>query len=170
MTDSIHPPIHVLFLCTGNSARSILAEALLNMLGRGRFRACSAGSHPQGQVHPQAIRLLTELGFATGDLRSKSWQEFQDPATPSMDIIITVCDGAAEHCPVWPGHPMTAHWGIPDPAAVTGTAPEIEQAFRDAYQALKERITAFVSLPWLESDPPTRQRDLNAIGCGDFSR
>jgi arsenate reductase len=129
----------VLFLCTGNSARSILAEALLNRLGAPDFQACSAGSHPKGQIHPQALALLERLGFKTDGFRSKSWDEFAAPNAPRLDCIIAVCDNAAaEPCPVWPGHPATAHWSIPDPAAA-GTA----EAFSDVYDLLRDRITAF---------------------------
>jgi arsenate reductase len=140
-------PMNVLFLCTGNSARSIMAEALLNRLGAGRFRAYSAGSKPKGAVHPQAIKLLNDLGCETAHLRSKSWDEFATPNAPHLDLIFTVCDNAAaEACPVWPGHPTTAHWGIPDPAAAQGTSTEIETAFREAVARLFRRISALVAL------------------------
>jgi protein-tyrosine-phosphatase len=144
-------PFNVLFLCTGNSARSILAEAILNHLpvGRGRFRAFSAGSHPRGGVNPFALELLSENRFAVNDLRSKSWDEFAGPDAPKLDFVFTVCDqAAAEPCPFWPGQPMTAHWGVPDPAAVEGTDDEKRKAFREAYIALRRRIELFASLPF----------------------
>ncbi len=137
---------NVLFLCTGNSARSILAEAILNKDGAGRFRAFSAGSQPKGQVHPAALRLLDELGFPTEGYRSKNWDEFAAPGAPPLDFVFTVCDNAAgEICPIWPGQPMTAHWGIEDPAAIEGDRQP--QAFRDAFHALQRRIGLFLSLP-----------------------
>jgi len=139
-------PYNVLFLCTGNSARSIIAEAILNKLGGGKFRAYSAGSQPKGQVNPHAIRLLRSLGYDTTGFRSKSWVEFLKE--PQFDFVFTVCDNAAaEVCPIWPGQPMTAHWGIADPADVTGTEAEIMQAFREAYRLLNQRIGVFTSLP-----------------------
>ncbi len=139
---------NVLFLCTGNSARSILAEAVLNAGGQGRFRAYSAGSHPTGRVNPLALALLQRAGFATQGLRSKSWEEFAGPAAPRLDFVITVCDNAAgEVCPVWPGQPMTAHWGVADPAAVEGPEAIKMQAFRDALAVLERRIGLFTSLP-----------------------
>jgi arsenate reductase (thioredoxin) len=139
---------NVLFLCTGNSARSILAEAYLNRSGRGRFRAYSAGSKPGGRVNPLAIELLEMSGIDTAGLRSKSWDEFAAPGAPHMDFVITVCDSAAaEPCPLWPGQPMTAHWGVPDPAAVQGSDEEKRQAFRAAFQALGARIDRMLSLP-----------------------
>lgn len=148
---------NVLFLCTGNSARSILAEALLNRDGAGRYRAYSAGSQPKGVPHPATLALLDELGFPTDDLRSKSWEEFSSPDAPSMDMIITVCDSAAgETCPIWPGHPATAHWGIEDPAAVEGEGQR--QAFVDAMTYLKRRIDLLLALPDEEMEP-TRWRD-----------
>jgi protein-tyrosine-phosphatase len=141
-------PLNVLFLCTGNSARSIIAEALLNRLGRGRFRAYSAGSQPKGAVHPQTIKLLNDLGYDTADLRSKSWAEFVRADAPQLDFIFTVCDNAAaETCPVWPGHPATAHWGIPDPAAAQGSPAEVETAFKEAAARLSRRIAALLALP-----------------------
>lgn len=140
--------INVLFLCTGNSARSVLAESLLNHWGKGRFKAYSAGSFPKGEVHPQALALLKSLDLPTDGLRSKSWDEFARPGAPAMDFIFTVCDQAAgEVCPIWPGQPVTAHWGLPDPAAVTGTEAAQVQAFRDAFRALDHRIKLFVALP-----------------------
>jgi len=138
---------NVLFLCTGNSARSIIAEAILNKVGAGRFHAYSAGSFPKGQVNPHALDMLARLGYDTGQLRSKSWDEFAEPDAPPLDFVITVCDNAAgEVCPVWPGHPATAHWGMPDPAAVEGTPSEIALAFADTYRMLDNRIEAFASL------------------------
>lgn len=139
---------HVLFLCTGNSARSIMAEALLNHKGKGRFTAYSAGSHPTGQPRPEALRQLVSAGISTIGLRSKSWDEFSGPEALHLDFVFTVCDNAAnEQCPFWPGQPMTAHWGIPDPAAVKGKPEEIARAFRDAFVVLDRRIDLFTSLP-----------------------
>lgn len=139
---------NVLVLCTGNSARSILAEAIINREGHGRFRAYSAGSHPKGTPHPTAIELLSGLGYDTGGLRSKSWNEFAKPGAPKMDFIVTVCDSAAgESCPYWPGHPLVAHWGIPDPAGVEGTHAQKRAAFQEAYRRLMNRVTALVNLP-----------------------
>src|SRR5690242_18066079 len=133
-------PYNVLFLCTGNSARSILAEALLNRIGKGKFVAYSAGSMPKGEVNPNAIALLKRLDYPTAEFRSKSWDEFARPGAPHMDFVFTVCDNAAnEVCPVWPGQPMTAHWGVPDPAAVEGDQDHVAHAFRDAYMALQRR-------------------------------
>lgn len=138
---------NVLFLCTGNSARSILAEAILNKVGAGRFHAFSAGSHPRGQVNPHALDQLAKRGYDTGDFRSKPWDEFAAPGAPPLDFIITVCDSAAgEVCPIWPGHPVTAHWGMPDPAAVEGSPSEIAAAFADTYRLLANRIEAFAAL------------------------
>jgi arsenate reductase (thioredoxin) len=156
---------NVLFLCTGNSARSIMAEAILNRLGMGQFRAFSAGSHPKGQVHPETIRLLQGLHYDTSGLRSKSWSEFAEPGAPLLDFVFTVCDNAAgEICPVWPGQPMTAHWGIPDPAEATGTPAEKALAFKDAYRMLERRIGIFVSLPLRSLDQLSLQRRLREIG------
>lgn len=156
---------NVLFLCTGNSARSILAEALLNALGGGRFRACSAGSHPRGEVHPRALELLRSLGLPTAGLRSKSWDEFASPGAPALDFVFTVCDKAAgEVCPLWPGQPMTAHWGVADPAAVSGSEAQIERAFRDAMQVLRRRIELFLALPLAAIDRLSLQRRLDDIG------
>jgi arsenate reductase len=160
-----HPPFNVLFLCTGNSARSILAEAILNKLGEGRFRAYSAGSEPKGAVHPQTLRLLERLGHDTSTLRSKSWNEFAKPGAPALDFIFTVCDNAAgEACPVWPGKPATAHWGIPDPAEATGSDAEIAQAFADAYRMMSQRIGAFIALPIRSLDANSLQANLRDIG------
>jgi arsenate reductase (thioredoxin) len=142
---------NVLFICTGNSARSILAEAILNREGKGRFKAYSAGSHPAGTVNPHAISLLKNLGYDVSGFRSKSWDEFAGPGAPEMDFIFTVCDDAAgETCPVWAGHPVTAHWGVPDPAAATGSPAAIQLAFDDAYRMMERRIGIFVSLPHLD--------------------
>jgi arsenate reductase len=153
----------VLFLCTGNSARSIMAEAILNKLGAGRFRAYSAGSQPQGNVHPQTLELLQGMGYDTSTLRSKSWDEFAD--APQFDFIFTVCDNAAaEACPVWPGHPMTAHWGVPDPAEVNGTPALVAHAFNDAYRMLHQRIATFTSLPLHSLDQLILQKKLTEIG------
>src|SRR5689334_21855975 len=141
-------PFNVRFLCTGNSARSILAEALLRQLGRRKFRAYSAGSFPKGQVNPYALRIVEQMGFDAADFRSKSWDEFAAPGAPALDFVFTVCDNAAgEVCPIWPGQPMTAHWGIPDPAAAAGSETEIALAFAEATRQLRNRIGLFVELP-----------------------
>jgi arsenate reductase (thioredoxin) len=156
-------PYNVLFLCTGNSARSILAEAILNRAGTGRFSAYSAGSFPKGQVHPAAIGLLQELGYPTDGLRSKSWDEFAVDGAPPLDFVFTVCDNAAgETCPIWPGQPMTAHWGIADPAAAEG--PHQPQAFRNAFHALQRRIALFLALPLASIDELSLQAKLREIG------
>jgi arsenate reductase (thioredoxin) len=156
---------HVLFLCTGNSARSILAEAILNKLGAGKFVSYSAGSHPKGLVHTETIRLLKGLGYDTTELRSKSWREFAKPGAPPLDFVFTVCDDAAgETCPVWPGQPMTAHWGIPDPAKASGSAPEIALAFKEAYRMLFRRIGIFTTLPLRSLDQLSLQNKLREIG------
>jgi arsenate reductase len=158
-------PYNVLFLCTGNSARSILAEALLNQLGGGRFRGFSAGSHPKGAVHPMALELLKQLKMPTERVRSKSWDEFAVPGAPQMDFVFTVCDSAAgEVCPYWPGQPVTAHWSLPDPAAVRGTDSQKQTAFRETLQALESRITHFTSLPLATLDRSAQREQLNAIG------
>jgi protein-tyrosine-phosphatase len=155
----------VLFLCTSNSARSIMAEAIMNRLGHGRFRVYSAGSHPRGSVHPQALALLRKLNHDLSGLRSKSWTEFSAPDAPTLDFVFTVCDNAAaEACPVWPGQPMTAHWGVPDPAAATGTEAEVALAFAEAYRMLNARISIFISLPLRSLDQLTLQKKLDAIG------
>jgi arsenate reductase (thioredoxin) len=156
---------NVLFLCTGNSARSILAESLIDHWGKGQFKGYSAGSFPKGAVHPLALQLLTELGLPTGGPRSKSWNEFAKPGAPHMDFVFTVCDQAAgEVCPVWPGQPVTAHWGVPDPAAVDGSDAERMLAFRDAFRALERRIKIFASLPIQKLDRMTLTSRVQAIG------
>ncbi|MDX1482911.1 MAG: arsenate reductase ArsC [Alphaproteobacteria bacterium] len=158
-------PYHVLFLCTGNSARSVMAEAILDRMGAGHFVAHSAGSRPKGEIHPFTIALLNKLNHPTGDLRSKSWDEFGQPEAPRLDFVFTVCDSAAQEvCPVWPGQPMTAHWGIPDPAAVQGTEAERHLAFVDAYRMLERRIGIFVNLPMESLDRLSLQRRLDDIG------
>ena len=159
------PVFNVLFLCTGNSARSILAESLLNNLGKGRFRAFSAGSQPAGRVNPFALELLEKNHFPTGDLRSKPWDEFAQPDAPHLDFVITVCDKAAgEVCPVWPGQPMTAHWGITDPAAVAGSGEQKRHAFVDAMNQLQRRICMFASLPFEKLDRMKLQQAVREIG------
>ena len=155
----------VLFLCTGNSARSILAESLLNHWGRGKFRAHSAGSFPKGAVHPMALDLLCRLNLPTEGLRSKSWDEFAQPGAPELDFVITVCDNAAgEVCPVWPGRPVTAHWGLPDPAAVQGADAERLMAFRETLRALENRVKVFVSLPIASLDRLKLQEQVRRLG------
>jgi protein-tyrosine-phosphatase len=159
------PVFNVLFLCTGNSARSILAESLLAQLGKGRFRAFSAGSQPAGRVNPFALELLEKNHFPTGELRSKPWDEFAQPDAPRLDFVITVCDNAAgEVCPVWPGQPMTAHWGIPDPAAVGGSDDVRRHAFVEAMTQLQNRIRMFVSLPFNTLDKLKLQQAVREIG------
>ncbi len=156
---------NVLFLCTGNSARSILAEAILNSRGKPNFTAYSAGSYPAGRVNPGALKMLETAKLPTAGLRSKSWDEFAKPDAPKMDFIFTVCDNAAkEVCPVWPGHPMTAHLGVPDPAVVTGTPEQVERAFRDAYVALDRRISLFLSLPLASLDELAIKKEIAGIG------
>lgn len=156
---------NVLFLCTGNSARSIMAEAILNYRGKPRFKAYSAGSHPSGKVRPEAMRELEAANLPTAGLRSKSWDEFAQPGAPVMDFVFTVCDNAAhEVCPVWPGQPMTAHWGIADPAAAQGSADEVQRAFREAFVSLDRRIGLFLSLPIRALDRLAIQREINRIG------
>ncbi|HTU65303.1 MAG TPA: arsenate reductase ArsC [Steroidobacteraceae bacterium] len=157
--------MNVLVLCTGNSARSVLAESLLNHLGSERFRAYSAGSHPKGAVHPLALELLTRLDLPTVGLRSKSWDEFSRPGAPAIDLVITVCDNAAgETCPLWPGSPLKTHWGIDDPAAAEGSDDEKRAAFRLAHDRLERRIQAFLALPFESLDRATLQRKLDEIG------
>jgi arsenate reductase len=158
-------PYNVLFLCTGNSARSILAEALINQSGHGHFRGFSAGSHPKGEVHPIALELLKRMHLPTAGLRSKSWDEFSTPEAPPLDFVFTVCDNAAgEVCPYWPGQPVTAHWRVPDPAAVMGSDSERWAAFRSTFQALENRIKLFTSLPLASLDRSNLQNQLKAIG------
>lgn len=156
---------NVLFLCTGNSARSIMAEAILNHKGKGRFTAFSAGSHPAGQARPEALQQIQSAGLPTAGLRSKSWDEFAAPDAPLMDFVFTVCDNAAkEQCPYWPGQPMTAHWGIPDPAAMKGSPEEIARAFHDAFVVLDRRIGLFLSLPLASLDEMVIKREIDQIG------
>ena len=158
-------PLNVLFLCTGNSARSIMAEALLNHWGKGKFRGYSAGSFPKGKINPHAIGLLRALDLPTEGLRSKSWDEFAAPGAPVMDFVFTLCDqAAAEPCPVWPGQPVTAHWGMPDPAAIDGSEVEQWQAFRDTLRALEHRIRIFVALPLDQLDRISLKHRVDAIG------
>jgi protein-tyrosine-phosphatase len=162
MTDRVY---NVLFLCTGNSARSILAESILNREGLGRFKAFSAGSQPKGQVHPYALDLLKKTNHPTAGLRSKSWDEFAAPGAPPLDFVFTVCDNAAnEVCPIWPGQPMSAHWGVPDPAAVEGSEAERRVAFADTYRMMMNRISIFTSLPMRSLDRLSLQKRLDEIG------
>jgi arsenate reductase (thioredoxin) len=162
MADHVY---NVLFLCTGNSARSILAECILNREGSGRFKAFSAGSHPKGQIHPFALDLLKKMNYPRAALRSKSWDEFAEAGAPNLDFVFTVCDSAAnEVCPIWPGQPMTAHWGVPDPAAAEGTEAERHLAFADAYRMLTNRISVFASLPIRSLDCLSMQKRLDEIG------
>ena len=162
MPDKVY---EILVLCTGNSARSILAEALLDQRGAGRFRAYSAGSHPTGRVNPFAIATLQRFGLPTEGLRSKSWNEFAGPGSPGLDFIFTVCDNAAgEVCPLWPGQPVTAHWGVPDPAAVEGTDERKLQAFEDTFRILERRVNRFVDLPLSSLDPRDLVRAVRSIG------
>lgn len=157
--------MNVLFICTGNSARSIIAESLLNQLGAGKFRAYSAGSHPAGTVNPKALELLQRHRFRTSDLRSKNWEEFATPDAPKMDFVLTVCDKAAgEVCPVWPGQPMSAHWGVEDPVAVQGTAEQIEKAFTAAFMVLQRRISLFLNLPLDKLEKLSLLNELQRIG------
>ena len=166
MTD--HPPMNVLFLCTHNSARSIMAEAIMNRVGAGRFNAYSAGSMPSGTINPHATSLLKQLNHKTDHMRSKSWEEFaaaNNPDAPELDFVFTVCDNAAgEVCPIWPGQPMSAHWGVPEPAAATGSEAQIALAFADAYRQLNNRITLFCALPITSLDRLSLQRRLEDIG------
>ncbi len=158
-------PYNVLFLCTGNSARSIMAEALMNHKGRPNFVAYSAGSHPSGAVRPEALRQLEAAHLPTIGLRSKAWDEFSRPDAPKLDFVFTVCDNAAnEVCPIWPGQPMTAHWGVPDPAAVRGTKEQVEKAFRDAFFLLDRRISLFLSLPLSTLDGLALKKEIDSIG------
>jgi arsenate reductase len=156
---------NVLFLCTGNSARSVIAEAILNKLGAGKFRAYSAGSQPRGQINPSTIVLLDGLGYDTSGFRSKSWDEFAKPGAPALDFVFTVCDNAAgEACPFWPGQPMTAHWGVPDPAEATGSPAVIGLAFKDTYRMMHQRIALFMALPIKSLDAMSLQQRLRDIG------
>ncbi|WP_304176914.1 arsenate reductase ArsC [Phenylobacterium aquaticum] len=158
---------NVLFLCTGNSARSILAEAILNELGAGKFVGYSAGSMPRGEVNPHALALLTKLGLPTAGLRSKPWDEFAAPGAPDLHFVITVCDNAAgEVCPIWPGQPMTAHWGLPDPAEATGSEAQVALAFAETYRMLRQRISAFAALPIASLDQLALKRRMDEIGLG----
>jgi arsenate reductase len=162
---SAHRPYNVLFLCTGNSARSVMAEAILNRFGAGKFVAYSAGSMPKGEVHPETLALLKRLNYDVSAFRSKSWDEFAKPDSPPLDFVFTVCDNAAgEVCPIWPGQPMTAHWGVPDPAAATGSPVDIAQAFASAYGALQKRIAIFTNLPFEGLDRLSLQARLDKIG------
>ena len=158
-------PFNILFLCTHNSARSIIAECILNRMGAGKFRGYSAGSQPKGEVHPLALALLRRLNYGTNGLRSKSWHEFITPEVPKLDFVFTVCDDAAnEVCPVWPGQPMSAHWGVPDPSLAAGSEAERAYAFADTYRMLNQRISIFVSLPLRSLDMLTLQKRLDDIG------
>ncbi|HEY2498807.1 MAG TPA: arsenate reductase ArsC [Candidatus Angelobacter sp.] len=161
----MHAPYNVLFLCTGNSARSIMAEAIMNQKGRPNFIAYSAGSHPKGLIHPAALRQLGNARLSPDGYRSKSWEEFSRPGAPRLDFVFTVCDNAAaEVCPIWPGQPMTAHWGIPDPAAVQGSDQEIQRAFQSAFFMLDRRISLFLCLPLGSLDKLAIQREIDKIG------
>ncbi|MCO6185422.1 arsenate reductase ArsC [Rhizobium sp. L1K21] len=167
MSDKVY---NVLFLCTGNSARSILAESILQKEGGGHFNAYSAGSHPKGEVHPLSLKTLSALGYPHEGFRSKSWDEFAEPGAPEFDFVFTVCDNAAgETCPLWIGHPMTAHWGVEDPAAVEGTAFEQERAFAEAARYLKNRIVAFTNLPLASIDKMALETKLKQIGTMEGS-
>ena len=158
-------PFNVLFLCTANSARSIMAEAILNKIGHGKFRAYSAGSQPKGHINPKTIQLLQSLGYHTSNFRSKSWAEFAKPDAPPLDFVFTVCDNAAgETCPVWPGQPMTAHWGVPDPAEVRGSEAEVSLAFKVAYRMLNQHIGIFTALPIRSLDKFTLLKKVRDIG------
>jgi arsenate reductase len=158
-------PYNILFLCTGNSARSIMAEAIMNYKGRPNFRAYSAGSHPSGKVRPEALRQLEAVHMPAADARSKNWDEFAQPEAPRFDFVITVCDNAAnEVCPVWPGQPISAHWGVPDPAIVVGTEAQIEKAYRDAFFMLDRRISLFLCLPVSSLDRLALKREMDNIG------
>lgn len=162
---SNNPPLNVLFLCTGNSARSIVAECILNRLGLGKFKAYSAGSQPKGEVNPHALAVLRKSNFDVSKLRSKSWDEFAAPDAPKLDFVFTVCDDAAkEVCPVWPGQPMSAHWGVPDPAAAEGSPAIVAAAFADAYRMLQNRITIFSALPLASIDKLSLQKKIDDIG------
>jgi arsenate reductase len=163
--DAMKPHYNVLFLCTGNSARSIMAEGIMNFKGRPQFSAYSAGSHPSGNVRPEALRQLEVAHIPTTGFRSKSWDEFSKPDAPKLDFVFTVCDNAvSEVCPVWPGQPMTAHWGVPDPAPITGTPEQIEKAFRNAFLLLDRRISLFLCLPLASIDQLALKKQLDSIG------
>lgn len=165
MKNGMKAHYNVLFLCTGNSARSIMAEAIMNQKGQPNFTAFSAGSHPTGAIRPEALRQLEEAHLSTTGLRSKSWDEFAMPAAPKLDFVFTVCDNAAnEVCPAWPGQPMTAHWGVPDPAAAQGTREQVEQAFRDAFFLLDRRISLFLSLPLATLDRISLKKEIDNMG------
>lgn len=165
MAEGSRTPLNVLFLCTGNSARSIMAEAILSRLGGGRFKAFSAGSMPRGELNPGAVEILRRNGFRPEDFRSKGWEEFSAPGAPKLDFVFTVCDNAAnEVCPVWPGQPMSAHWGVPDPATATGNPAEIALAFADTYRLLENRIRLLTNLPMDSLDRLSLQRRLDKIG------
>jgi len=158
-------PLNVLFLCTHNSARSVIAECVLNRLGKGKFKAYSAGSQPSGRVHPFALDLLKNLKYETKGLRSKSWQEFAEPGAPQLDFVFTVCDDAAnETCPVWPGQPMSAHWGLPDPSRAEGSETQRRLAFADTHRMINQRISIFLSLPLASLDKMSLRRRLDEIG------
>ena len=158
-------PYNILFLCTGNSARSILAESIMNRVGEGKFVAYSAGSHPKGEIHPSALKLLNSLGYPTDALRSKPWDEFEAPGAPVFDFIVTVCDNAAgEICPIWPGKPLRSHWGVADPAAVEGPTLEVDRAFSEAHRLLGNRIRLFASLPIEKLDGLSLKREMDQIG------
>lgn len=160
-----HPVFNVLFVCTGNSARSIMAEAVLRQMGAGRFNAFSAGSMPKGEVHPHAISTLQDLGFDASGVRSKSWNEFAQPGAPELHFVFTVCDRAAgEVCPVWPGQPMTAHWGVEDPAAAQGSQAQIDRKFKEVFIVLKRRIELFMALPVASLDRLSLQKQITDIG------
>jgi arsenate reductase (thioredoxin) len=165
LISAMQQPYNVLFLCTGNSSRSILAEAILNRRGQPNFRAFSAGSHPAGRVHPYALKQLESAGLPVEGLWSKSWDEFAKPGAPQMNFVFTVCDSAAaEVCPVWPGQPITAHWGIPDPGSIGGTPEELTRAFRDAFVTLGRRIDLFLSLPLEKRDVLALKKEVSRIG------
>lgn len=165
MSKASRRPLNVLFLCTGNSARSVMAEVILNKLAAQKFRAYSAGRRPKGEIHPQALALLQKLGYETAGLRSKSWAEFASPDAPHFDFIFTVCDDAAgEECPLWPGKPITAHWGVPDPAAAQGSPAQIALAFDEAFRMLSRRLSTFAALPFSKLDQLALQTKLREIG------
>ena len=167
MTEPRTKPFNVLFLCTGNSARSIMAEAIMNFRGRPRFTAYSAGSHPTGTVRPEALTQLESSRIPVNDARSKGWEEFSKPDAPKLDFVFTVCDNAAkELCPLWPGQPLTAHWGVPDPAEANGSPEQVSRAYRDAFVALERRISLFLSLPLASIDRLSLKKEIDNIGKG----